>query len=71
MKRLITLIVLAFTTCMLMAQTPKDVKYVFTEASDLNLIGKIQENTPNPYHRVDTLRYKGIYNETFDGQSGQ
>ena len=56
---------------MLMAQTPKDVKYVFTEASDLNLIGKIQENTPNPYHRVDTLRYKGIYNETFDGQSGQ
>ena len=25
MKRLITLIVLAFTTCMLMAQTPKDV----------------------------------------------
>ena len=60
MKRLITLIVLAFTTCMLMAQTPKDVKYVFTEASDLNLIGKIQENTPNPYHRVDTLRYKGF-----------
>lgn len=40
------------------AQTP--VKYVFTEASDLTLIGKILENTPNPYHRVDTCRYKGF-----------
>ena len=36
------------------AATPKNVKYVFTEASDLNLIGKILDNTPNPYHRVDT-----------------
>ena len=43
-----------------MAQTPKDVTYVFTEASDLNLIGKIHDNTPNPYHRVDTLKYKGF-----------
>ena len=41
------------------AQTPKDVKYVFTEASDLNLIGKIM-NTPNPYHRIDTIVYKGF-----------
>lgn len=43
-----------------MAQTPKDVKYVYTEASDLNLIGKILEDTPYPYHRVDTIRYKGF-----------
>ena len=43
-----------------MAQTPDGVKYVFTEASDLNLIGKIHENTPNPYHRVDTVKYKGF-----------
>ena len=43
-----------------MAQTPKDVTYVFTEASDLNLIGKIHEDTPNPYHRVDTVKYKGF-----------
>ena len=42
------------------AQTPKDVNYVFTEASDLNLIGKIHEDTPNPYHRVDTVKYKGF-----------
>lgn len=44
------------------AQTPKGVKYSYTEASDLTLIGKIQEDTPNPYHRVDTVRYKGFTN---------
>ena len=32
---------------------------VYTEASDLTLIGKILD-TPNPYHRVDTVRYKGF-----------
>ena len=32
---------------------------VYTEASDLTLIGKIID-TPNPYHRVDTVRYKGF-----------
>lgn len=39
--------------------TPKNVKYVFTEATDLNLIGKGFE-TPNPYARVDTVKYKGF-----------
>ena len=43
-----------------MAQTPENVKYEFTEASELNLIGKILPDTPNPYHRVDTCKYKGF-----------
>ena len=43
-----------------MAQTPKNAEYVYTEASDLNLIGKILSDTPNPYHRVDTCKYKGF-----------
>ena len=34
-------------------------KYVYTEASELNLIGKLID-TPNPYHRVDTVKYKGF-----------
>ena len=34
--------------------------FTFTEASDLNLIGKILDGTPNPYHRVDTCKYKGF-----------
>lgn len=39
--------------------TPKNVVYEFTEATDLNLIGKAWE-TPNPYARVDTIKYKGF-----------
>lgn len=36
-----------------------DADYCFIEASELNLIGKIHDDTPNPYHRVDTAKYKG------------
>ena len=60
MKKLLTIIALAFASAMLSAQTPKGVVYEFTEASDLNLIGKIHKETPNPYHRVDTVKYKGF-----------
>ena len=60
MKQLILLFATIVISLSAMAQTPKDVKYVFTEASDLNLIGKIHEDTPNPYHRVDTVKYKGF-----------
>lgn len=42
------------------AQNSKDSGFTFTEASSLNLIGKILDGTPNPYHRVDTCRYKGF-----------
>ena len=60
MKKIAVLAVLSALCLGAYAQTPKDVKYVFTEASSLNLIGKIQEGTPNPYHRVDTVKYKGF-----------
>ena len=56
MKKIIALIILAAVTTSMGAQKTK---YVFTEASDLNLIGKIID-TPNPYHRVDTVKYKGF-----------
>lgn len=32
----------------------------YTEASDLTLVGKLFPDTPNPYHRVDTVKYKGF-----------
>ena len=35
-------------------------EYKFTEATNLNLIGKIIEGTKNPYHRVDTCVFKGF-----------
>lgn len=62
MKQRLTL----FLACILLAfaplagQTPNNVEYTFTEASDLTLIGKIHKDTPNPYHRVDTVRFKGF-----------
>ena len=56
MKRLLTIFALALFAASLSAQTPKNVVYTFTEASDLNLIGKIHDDTPNPYHRVDTVK---------------
>lgn len=34
--------------------------YTFTEASTLTLTGKLFHDTPNPYHRVDTVKYKGF-----------
>lgn len=60
MKRILITLTLALTASLMSAQTPKNVEFTFTEASDLNLIGKIIENTPNPYHRVDTVKYKGF-----------
>lgn len=61
MKRFTAIIALCFVCgATLFAQTPKNVQYKFTEASDLTLVGKIFEDTPNPYHRVDTVKYKGF-----------
>ena len=60
MKRAIITFLLGLFAVAMSAQTPKNVKYVFTEAADLNLIGKLIEGTPNPYHRVDTVKYKGF-----------
>lgn len=32
----------------------------FTEASELTLVGKLFDDTPNPYHRLDTGRFEGL-----------
>jgi hypothetical protein len=60
MKRLIILAVLVLTFATVAAQTPKGAKYVYTEASELTLCGKLMPDTPNPYHRVDTCKFKGF-----------
>ena len=52
MKKLVLLLSAVLVAASLHAQG-------WTEASDLTLIGKILD-TPNPYHRVDTVRYKGF-----------
>ncbi len=60
MKHLTTLLLALSISLTLSAQTPKNVEYTFTEASDLTLTGKLFPDTPNPYHRADTVRYKGF-----------
>ena len=35
-------------------------EFRYTEASDLTLVGKLFPDTPNPYHRIDTVKYKGF-----------
>jgi hypothetical protein len=51
----------ALLLCLLAgAQAKAKPQYVYTEASDLTLIGKIHKDTPNPYHRVDTVKFKGF-----------
>lgn len=53
MRKLLCIVGLLALSMPAFAQT----KYV--QASDLTLVGKIMP-TPNPYHRVDTVRFKGF-----------
>ena len=58
-KRLSFLLLMVWTA-LASAQTPKNVKYTFTEAADLTLIGRLFTDNPIPYHRVDTTRFHGF-----------
>lgn len=67
----LSLLVLTVWVAMASAQTPKDVKYTFTEAADLTLIGRLFTDTPIPYHRVDTARFHGFTSgENFQVRQG-
>ena len=60
MKKSLLLLMLLLGAQVLGAQTPANVKCYYTEASDLTLTGKLFPDTPCPYHRVDTVKYKGF-----------
>ena len=60
MKRTVLALAAALCALSLMAQTPKGVKLRFVEGSDLTLVGNLMPDTPNPYHRVDTVIFKGF-----------
>ena len=58
MKKVFLLIMLVATGVVAWAQS---VEYVYTEASELTLVGKLMPGkTQNPYHRVDTSLYRGF-----------
>ncbi len=54
-KLLLSFIIVLVASISLGAQEIK-----FIEASELNLIGKPFPGTPNPYHRIDTMVFKGF-----------
>ncbi len=60
MKKILASLIMLVMFAGLSAQTPDNVKYKFTEANDLTMIGRLFNNNPNPYHRVDTVKYKGF-----------
>ena len=59
MKRLLCSIALLLCAATLLAQDPYP-NVEFIDAKNLTLVGKLMLDTPNPYHRVDTVRYKGF-----------
>lgn len=59
MKRYFCISSIILLSASLLAQNPyPDIDFV--DASNLTLVGKLMTDTPNPYHRVDTVRYKGF-----------
>ncbi len=54
---LATVLFAAFLTLSAAAQRPP---VYYTEAKDLTLVGNLFPDTPNPYHRLDTVKYKGL-----------
>lgn len=54
MKRLIVLLVAVVPLCL----AAQDRKYI--DASELTVVGKLFEDTPNPYHRIDPAIYSGF-----------
>lgn len=67
MKHILTSIILSLAVITAWAQTTQDSGFSFTEASSLTMVGKLMTDTPNPYHRVDTVKFKGFTN-TENGQ---
>ena len=58
MKKYLLIILVALSAMTMHAQKAE---YVYTEAADLTLIGKLMPGkTTNPYHRVETTLYKGF-----------
>lgn len=56
MRRILTLLI---GIALAYAAFAQNEEYVFTEASDLTIVGKVFPDTPNPYQRMDFTKYEG------------
>ena len=54
------ILLLLLTPMVLVAQSARDVTFAWTDAADLTMLGQFFPENPNPYHRVDTTRFKGF-----------
>ena len=61
--RLTVSMVLAFCLSIAVAAQDKAPEYIYAEASELTLTGKVFPDTPKPYHRIDTARFHGFTKE--------
>ncbi len=57
-KLLLTALAVAVATLGLRAQ-----EFHYTEATELTITGKVFPSTPNPYHRMDTVKYNAGFNK--------
>lgn len=54
------ILLLLLSPMVLVAQSARDVTFAWTDAADLTMLGQFFPENPNPYHRVDTTRFKGF-----------
>lgn len=59
MRKFFSLVALLCSVTFLSAQNSGFQDFYFTEASSLTMVGKMMP-TSNPYHRIDTTKYKGF-----------
>lgn len=60
MKRFIVIIIAALCVLPLCAQTEQSVEYKYIDATKLTIVGKVFNDTPQPFHRLDTEKFKGF-----------
>jgi len=57
MKKIIVLLSALLVACCLDSNAKET---VFHEGTEFTLVGNLFPDTPNPYHRIDTVKYKGF-----------
>lgn len=60
MKKLITIFLCLAIAGAITLNAQDESAYKYVDASTLTITGKLFPDTPNPYHRIDTVRFKGF-----------
>ena len=60
MKRYLIILVGLLLTVAAGAQQENPVEYMYTDAAKLTVVGKVFNDTPQPFHRIDTEKFKGF-----------